>query len=242
MMSAGRFDIGPEKLIPPRPQLWMGRWSGEITGPRSARLTSVKDEGTGVQLVRDFVLSESGSGLECTQTIRNVSKRMTEWCHWSRTFALGNGVCVIPLSTTSRFPNHYVMYENGKTLNFIPEDPHIHRRGDYLVISGVPRKPKLGMDSAVGWFAYLMKNDLMFVKRYKTWPDRVYNEVASLTISIWYPEDRCVELEPIGPQERLKPGESASFTEEWELHAFPFPKNPTETDAEAVGQFVRQKP
>ena len=34
-MSAGRFDIGPEKIIPFRPQLWMGRWSGEITGTRT---------------------------------------------------------------------------------------------------------------------------------------------------------------------------------------------------------------
>ena len=43
-------------------------------------------------------------------------------------------------------------------------------------------RPKLGMDSYAGWFCYLMKNDLMFVKRYPTYPDRVYNEVAGLTI------------------------------------------------------------
>ena len=57
-MSAGRFDIGPEKMIPSRPELWMGRWHGEITGPNSARMTSVKHRATGVQLTRDF---ESGS-------------------------------------------------------------------------------------------------------------------------------------------------------------------------------------
>ncbi|MHC4880460.1 MAG: hypothetical protein ACYTGL_28755 [Planctomycetota bacterium] len=38
--SAGRFDIGPELVIPRRPTLWSGEWTGEITGPRSARLTS----------------------------------------------------------------------------------------------------------------------------------------------------------------------------------------------------------
>jgi hypothetical protein len=32
-----------------------------------------------------------------------------------------------------------------------------------------------------------------------------------------------VELEPIGPRERLAPGEVASFTERWSLSAFPFP-------------------
>src|SRR5688572_9227558 len=25
-MSAGRFDIGPEKTIPPHPKLWSGKW------------------------------------------------------------------------------------------------------------------------------------------------------------------------------------------------------------------------
>ena len=33
-------------------------------------------------------------------------------------------------------------------------------------------------------FAYLMKNDLMFVKSYPTYPNRVYNEVAGLSISM----------------------------------------------------------
>ena len=36
------------------------------------------------------------------------------------------------------------------------------------------------MDTYAGWFAYLMKKDLMFVKRFPTYPDRVYNEVAGL--------------------------------------------------------------
>ncbi len=235
-MTAGRFDIGPEKIIPKRPQLWMGRWKGEVTGPRSARMTSVRDESTGVQLVRDFELAEQGTVLSCTQTIVNISDRTTEWCHWSRTFALGNGVCVIPLAETSKFPNHYVMYEDGSSINLHPEDESIQRRGNFLVISDVPRKPKLGMDSHVGWFAYAMKNDLLFIKRFKTWPDRVYNEVAGLTISIWYPEDRRVELEPIGPRERLKPGESASFTEVWELKPFEFPKDTAGIDVQRVAE------
>jgi hypothetical protein len=233
-MSAGRFDIGPEKVIPNRPHLWMGRWQGEVTDRNSARMTSVRDKATGTQLVRDFELSASGSRLVCRQTIKNISDETTEWCHWSRTFALGNGVCVIPLSRISRFPNHYVMYESPSTLNFHPEDPKIKRNGEFLVISGVPKYPKLGMDSKVGWFAYLMKNDLMFVKRFPTYDDRVYNEVAGLTISIWYPQDRRVELEPIGPRERLEPGQSASFEETWELRPFAFPKNVESLDPRDV--------
>lgn len=222
-MSAGRFDIGPELVIPSRPTLWSGAWTGKITGPRAARLTSQRDPATGVQLVRDFVLDEKTTHLSCKQTIRNVSKQVVEWCHWSRTFVTGNGICMIPVTSPSRFPKKYVMYEDGGLINFRPDDPKIRERDGVMEITGVPRRPKLGFDSYAGWLAYATRENLLFVKKFKTHRDRVYNEAAGLTISVWYPENRRVELEPIGPRERLAPGESAAFTEEWYLVPFRFP-------------------
>lgn len=238
-MSAGRFDIGPEKTIPRHPTLWSGKWTGEVVGLYAARLTSANDEPTGTQLVREFRIDEQGSRLACTQIIKNVSDKVTEWCHWSRTFALGNGICVIPLTTPSRFPNRYVMYETGDLINLLPTDPNIRMRDGFLEITGVPRKPKLGMDSIAGWFAYLMKNDTMFVKQFPVYPNRVYNEVAGLTISIWYPEDRRVELEPIGPRERLQPGKSAAFTEEWFLLPYEFPADGQDVNLKEVERLVK---
>jgi hypothetical protein len=224
-MQAGRFDIGPEQTIPKHPQLWMGRWSAEITGPYSARLTSVKDKPTGVQLIRDFTLDKDTSRLDCKQTIKNISKKTTEYCHWSRTFALGGGTCVIPLTKPSRFPNGYVMYGPGPAINFRPEDANIQVRDGFLEITAAPKFPKLGMDTHAGWFAYVMKNGQMFVKRFPVDRDRVYNEVAGLTMSIWYPDRPMCELEPIGPRERLAPGQSASFTESWWLLLHSRPTN-----------------
>ncbi|MDA1232265.1 MAG: hypothetical protein O2856_15940, partial [Planctomycetota bacterium] len=223
--SAGRFDIGPELMIPPRPTLWNEAWTTDIIADRHARLTSADDPSTGVRLVRDFVLDEKTTQLNCTQTIHNVSRKPVEYCHWSRTFAVGRGICVIPLTMPSRFPKSYVMYEEGSLINFAPDDPNIRVRDGFLEILGTPRKPKLGMDSYAGEIAYLSPNDLLFVKRFKTYPDRVYNEAAGLTISIWYPDNAMIELEPIGPRERLQPGEEASFTEEWFLSEMPFPKD-----------------
>lgn len=237
-ISAGRFDIGPEQIIPRHPRLWAGRWTGEITGPRAARLTSAIDDATGVQLVREFRLAERGTHLVCTQTIKNVSDEAKEWCHWSRTFARGNGICVIPLTAPSRFPKNYVMYQPDGAINFQPDDPHIGVRDGFLEITGVPKHPKLGMDSYAGWFGYLMPHDVLFVKRFPTFPDRVYNEVAGLTISIWYPAGRRVELEPIGPRERLAPGAAASFTEDWWLLPYDFPKNGAPVDLKSLARLV----
>jgi len=226
--SAGRFDIGPEYIVPRRETLWSGQWTPKITGPRSAVLTSQKDLATGVQLVRKFELAADSSHLSCTQTIINVSQNTKEWCHWSRTFAVGKGICVIPLtaentSPQSRFPNGYVMYEGSERIHMRPEDPQVRRHANVLEIHPTPAHPKLGFDSYEGVIAYAAPNDLLFVKRFQTYPDRVYNEVAGLTISVWYPDREMVELEPIGPREILQPGESASFTEHWYLADLKFP-------------------
>lgn len=240
--SGGRFDIGPEYVIPSHPVLWNGKWSAKITGPRSAQLTSQKDNATGVQLIRDFQLDEETSKFKITQTIKNTSDNVTEWCHWSRTFAHGHGVAIIPVSGKSRFPNKYIQVESRNIFNVAPEDSNIHVHDKHIVISGPPKFPKLGFDSYDGWFAYLMPNDTMFVKEYPAFPDRVYNEIAGLTLSIWYPDRKdlpVVELEPIGPREKLKPGESASFTETWYLLPQKFPQDHRNIDFEKMTGEIR---
>jgi hypothetical protein len=239
-MSSGRFDIGPELTIPAHPKLWAGEWTAKITGPSAAQLTSQKDEATGVQLTRDFELSLKGS-LLCKQTITNISSEIKEYCHWGRSFSPGGGICLIPLAGTSRFPSKYAMYEDSAIINVRNQDEKIRERDGFLEILAPPRKPKLGFDSQAGWLAYLMPGDVLFVKRFATYPDRVYNEAAGLTLSVWYPEGARIELEPIGPRERLKPGESASFTEEWILLSFPFPKAGEQIDLPTLRKLVVSK-
>lgn len=221
-MSAGRFDIGPELTIAAHPKLWSGAWTAEITSKSSARLTSQKDEATGLQLTRDFELAADG-GLSCKQTFTNISSEPREVCHWGRSFSPAGGICLIPLAGQSKFPSKYAMYEDSAIINVRNQDEKIRERDGFLEILSPPRKPKLGFDSHAGWLAYIMPGDVLFVKRFATFPDRVYNEAAGLTLSVWYPTGPRIELEPIGPRERLKPGESASFTEHWLLLRHPFP-------------------
>lgn len=244
-ISAGRFDIGPEYLIPNRPILWSGPWTAEVIGPRAARLTSPADEATGVRLIREFRLDEESSHLECKQIIQNHSKETKRWSHWSRTFAKHGGVAIVPLTPSlSRFPRGYIMYEERGLINFLPEDPNIEKTGDFLIIKGPGAYPKLGFDSNAGWFAYHMPNDRLFVKRFATYPDRAYGELASITISIWYPKSNVIpacELEPIGPRNEIRPGESVSFTEDWWLFPYLFPKPPDQLNLKALESVVKSQ-
>jgi hypothetical protein len=237
-LTGGRFDVGPEKVLPKRPVLWLGPWEGRITGEGTARMTSRPDSSTGLKLTRDFRLADTGSRLDVTQTMTNVSADTVHTCHWSRTFAPGHGIAVVPRSGPVRFPKGYIQYGPGPVMNFSPEDPAIRVDERFVTILDTPAQPKLGFDSHAGWLAYLMPNHMMFVKRFATYPDRAYNEMAALTISIWYKDDVVCELEPIGPMETLAPGASASFTETWYLLPQPFPADRRAVDAAEVARKV----
>src|SRR5262245_19134742 len=242
-ISAGRFDYGPELTVAPHLAAWSGEWSAEITNSNSAVLTSPRER-AGIQLVREFRLVTHGQsvGLSCRQTMRNVSTGTLEVCHWGRSSSPGGGICVVPLGDRpSRFPSKFAMYEDSAVINVRATDDRIRERDGCLEILAPPRKPKLGFDSYAGWLAYLMPSDRLFVKRFKTFPDRVYNEAAGLTLSVWYPEGPRIELEPIGPRERLQPGDRASFTEDWWLLSFPFPKTGETLDLNQLRKTVSEQ-
>ena len=239
--SAGRFDIGPEMLIPHRPSLWLGAWQGEIVDGYTARMTSQPSAETGVQLVREFTLSPTGSRLACTQIIVNTSDHETRWCHWSRTFARGHGIGVVPLTPKlSHYPKQYVMSGPGPAITIQPEDPAIRLREGFLEVLDTPARPKLSFDSYAGWFGYVMPNNLLFVKRYPTDPMRVYNEVVGLTLCLWYYKDIVCELEPTGPMEVLAPGQSSRFTEEWWLAPYAFPAQRDGLDLAAFSETAQR--
>jgi hypothetical protein len=242
-ITAGRFDYGPELTVTPHPKAWGGEWTAEITKANTVKLTSPPDDG-GIQLVREFslVAHDKFSGLSCKQTMTNISKEVREVCHWGRSFSPGGGICVIPLGDRpSRFPSKYAMYEDSAIINVKATDENIRERDGFLEILAPPRKPKLGFDTYGGWLAYVMPNNTVFVKRFATYPDRVYNEAAGLTLSVWYPTGPRIELEPIGPRERLKPGDSASFTEDWWLLPHSFPKKGQQIDLKALSEQVAKQ-
>ncbi|MGL4551131.1 MAG: hypothetical protein ACRC33_08085 [Gemmataceae bacterium] len=242
-ITAGRFDYGPELTVTPHPQAWSGEWSAEITEDNAVKLTSPRED-AGIQLVREFRLVTHGEsvGLSCRQTMRNTSERTKEVCHWGRSFSPAGGICVIPLGDRpSRFPGKYAMYEEGAIINVRAKDDNIRERDGVLEVLAPPRKPKLGFDASAGWLGYVMPNGALFVKRFPVYPDRVYNEAAGLTLSVWCPKGRMIELEPIGPRERLKPGESASFTEGWWLLSHPFPKGGGRLDLKALADQVEKQ-
>jgi hypothetical protein len=233
--SGGRFDIGPEYGGFNRDALWLGRWNAKLTETRSARLSSATlDEG--LQLIREFTLAADSSHLRCTQIFRNHGTESIRTFHWSRTFVAGNGIALAPLPKQGKFPRGYALGGPANIINFQPiEEPNVRIRENILEILGAPKKAKFILDVDPGWLAYLAPNNLLFMKKFATFPNRPYGEITANNASIWYSSKENfpawpftefpVEIEPIGPLEIIEPGGERSFTEDWWLEDFPFPQN-----------------
>lgn len=203
----GRLDVGPEKTITPHPDLWLGDWTGEIVGEGRARLTSARDRMTGLRLVREFTLAPDSSRLTVEQRVTNESDKPVTCCHWSRTLAAGGGIVLIPLTSDSRFPKSYIMYgpKDVNAMFFQPVDPNIRVRDGFLEILGTPKFPKLGMDSAAGWFSYLTRSNLLFTKNIRSTPSaytarwrasRSRSGTSRTRCASWSRSDRSKGLSP----------------------------------------------
>lgn len=240
--AGGRFDIGPEEVVPAHPALWTGPWSADRPDALRIRLTSPQDAASGLQLIRDFVLDRDSTRLRCTQTMRNITDRPLRRSYWGRSLVDRAGVTVVPLNPDSRFPHGYVTYTGWKT-NMIalkPKEAAVVIRDGCAIVDAAKLETKLGFDGNAGWIAHLAPNGTMFVKRYVVHPDRRYTGVAGLTASLWSDGKSILEIEPLGPEEHLLPGESASFSEEWWLLPYPYPGDAAKVDVLEVTKFVEQ--
>lgn len=225
-LAGGRFDIGPSRTKPNTDLFLFGKWKAVITGKLSARLISQTDPVTNIYLIRDFKLDKLSSKLSCTQTIVNKSDKPFTVSFWSRTFATGNGICIMPVPVKSRFPKKYIMFMTRDTINMLPVDANIYTENNHLIIKGPPQKAKLEMDvAAPAWIAYAETNNLLFVKKFAVVTNKPYGDVTAANASIWYNGTQMTEIEPIGPMETILPGKKVSFTEEWFIQNFNFPEN-----------------
>jgi len=215
-----QFDVGPELDYPPRHQpLWSGRYRAETLGPLSVRLTSAKDEATGLQLVKTVELDPSGAGVLLRQKMINVSSKPVAYCHWDRTmtsaaygFFLLNPQSRFPARWSMRRGKHGTYSYDGKS----PASPRVKIVGDLLVTVPGKKMEKVAADNVAGWIAGF-RAGWLYVKRFPITPDGDYADGGN-SVEIWVDAAGTrTEIEPLSPKVKLQPGESYSFSETWDL-------------------------
>ena len=46
--------------------------------------------------------------------------------------------------------------------------------------------PQYDLDTYAGWFAYITRTNLLFVKKFPMYPERLYGEINCSTVVAWY--------------------------------------------------------
>ena len=83
-----------------------------------------------------------------------------------------------------------------------------------LVVRAVGDMTRIGADSPGGWIAYT-RGKLLFVK-YFPWFARGNYSDGGNSVEVYF-DQRCVELSPLSPEEKLAPGHDYVFPEKWVL-------------------------
>lgn len=226
-IDAGRFDFGPTQVLPQRNLYFKGKWEAEITGDLSVRMVSQVDPAINVLVIRDFILDKETSKLTCIQELKNVGAESKNLYSWSRTFVHGGGISLTPINPNSRFPDGHIGYSNCDGTSVMQykheNDPNVRIRENILETIGTTNYGKFCMDGEEGWMGYLSPENLIFIKKFKFFPNKKYGEMTAATTSIWQTENKIYEIEPYGPMELVQAGESISFTEYWYLEDYQFP-------------------
>ncbi len=221
---AGRCDIGPEFTTPSHPELWLGKWTAKILDSETVEMISPEDPETGIQLTRYFALDQHLTKLKFTQVIKNISPDVKKYFHWSRTLCTGGGIAIAPLNPDSRYPKGYLTYGPGDVINLRPKpEANIVCQDGLLQITGPASVQKFAMDLSEGWLAYLTRDSRLLIKKFPIYSGRKYGELTGNNMSFWYQGEETCEVEPMGPEEILEPGQEADFTETWYAIEYPYP-------------------
>ena len=97
-----------------------------------------------------------------------------------------------------------------------PASPRVRILGDLLIAIPGKKMEKVAADSVAGWIAGF-RDGWLYVKRFPVYPDGDYADGGN-SVEFWVDAAGTrTEIEPLSPKVKLRPGESYSFVENWDL-------------------------
>jgi len=196
--------VAPQKTWnwPPDPALDRGPCRVEVLPDGALRMTGAPSPAAGVRFDRVLRLDPKGTRLQIEQTMTNVSAAPVTWAIWSVTQVTTDGTAVIPL-------------EPGAQTRFVDDAqpaPEWRRVGDAYLLSAPDKSQKLFAPGAPGWLAY-RKGDRLLLKSFQV--SKTAPPEPETPREVWVGTDGFMELEFVGPQVTLTPGQATTVTQEW---------------------------
>ena len=196
----------------------------------------------GVQKRMHLQLHPTGTKCDVTLTVTNTGVTDTELAPWGPTVMAPGGVEVIPLPAKSPHPGHVsnakspADYAPNQELILWPFFDFADSRWSFgkkylLLRQDATKGPtKLGLAHRVGWVGYVNAGTL-FVKRFDYRDGAVYPDRGTRYQT--FSNEDMLEMETVGEFGTLRPGESATLVEQWELFGN-VPAIATEADVDRV--------
>lgn len=181
--------------------------------------TSAPESSVGLQKSITIRMAESGSNVEVIHKITNIGGFPTEIAPWALSVMAQGGVGVTGFPPRGTHPevlppsNPLIMWAFTDL-----SDPRWIFTKKYLALKQDPRNSvpqKLGHFNENTWAAYLLNGEA-FLKKYKADPTKSYPDMGS-SFEIFTNAD-FLELETLGPLQKLNSGETLTHLESWSLH------------------------
>lgn len=189
--------------------------------PDGVRLCRPAEPATGIRKCLEVRLLPGEMALTLHHELRNDGLWPVELAPWAITQLPPGGVAILPQTQApvdgkGLLPNrNLILWPYTRW-----EDPRLRLFDDLIWIEGRsgPSPLKIGCLSARGWAAYF-RHGLLFCKRFVPQLQRSHPD-WNCNVEV-YVERAFVELETLGPLERLEPGQCAWHTERWEFYRGP---------------------
>jgi hypothetical protein len=174
---------------------------------------------SGLQKQIEIHLAGSGTGVTVIHRLKNTLSWPVELAPWALTMMTpgGMGITAHPPRATHQevlLPTHPLVMWAFTDLS----DPRWKFTKKYLLLKQDPtnREPqKIGHFNPDTWGAYLLGTEL-FLKRYTPEPGKIFPDFGC-SFEVFSRND-ILELETLGPLQKVEPGASAVHVETWSLH------------------------
>ncbi len=217
--------MAPQKAWgwPPQPELDRGPCSVEVLPDGALRMKGTPSPAAGVRLDRLLRLDPEGTRLTIEQTMTCVADTPVTWAVWDVTQVASEGTVVIPLG-----PDSHARFEPGPA-----PTADWRRLADAYLVGSPHGAQKVFVTGGPGWLACRCGDRLLlksFDVRRARHPSRRRRARSGSA------RRGFIELEFVGPQVTLEPGQATSLTQEWRC----FPLGPDAATDEGLLREVRK--
>ncbi len=206
---------------PPDPYLTLGKYEILEQTKESVKLRSPQSPVSGIQMTKEISLKDGKVFLKVTAV--NIRNKDVSWGIWSNTRLPGNASVYVPVGKeggvlrvefTAWNPEKERILPYEITDGFLHFDiPSVAADKEHVFTSKTfiyPSEPLIAAFSN----GYLFIKRSSLIPKNTIHPDQSFVEIYKLTGNL---KDTLTELEMQGAYAALKPGESMSFEEDWEL-------------------------